>query len=131
MKKISSVLSIGVLAIFYFTVSVFAQEPPLIVDPDRFPGVSFEVEKRRLTEAAKLWKLDIRKNIYLIVYSKISGKTSDATKRLRRSKDYLRRIHKIPSKKIIPIYGGTLPELEMVIIVTQDKKENDNKIPKD
>lgn len=101
------------------SISILAQDKEIPKgDFDSFPGVSFKIEKQRLKVAAKRWESSPNKNIYLIGYSKILGNKSDAVKRLEKSKNYLINKLKVPSEKIITAYGGSRPELEMIILVT-------------
>ena len=73
------------LVFAFFTVVSLAQErrQHLI----SIPGLSFEVEKRRLDEAAKELELDSNKVVYLVAYNKASRKKSTATNRLNNPED--------------------------------------------
>ncbi len=109
-----------VLLLSYFGVQTFSQEK-CKQDQSQWrhfniqSGVSFEYEKSRLHVAANHLKLCPNKIVYLIGLNSVKKKKSTIEQRLKKSKQYLITKHKISSKRIIIVYGGTDSEIRMYI----------------
>ncbi|HYJ90851.1 MAG TPA: hypothetical protein VEV84_06065 [Pyrinomonadaceae bacterium] len=85
------------------TVAV-AQQPP-----DHYysiPGIPFEVEKRRLTEAALELRKHPEKVVYLLGYSEKGKGKTPALRRLSLSRRFLIKKQHIAAARIITVYSG-------------------------
>lgn len=103
------------LFICFYSLFVAAQEPCLQrKHSDKFTGVSFQTEKKRLDKAVTELKSFKNKTLYLIAL----GNKSEATHRIEKSKQYLKKKHQIPPEKVVAIYGGNKAQIEMEIFVT-------------
>lgn len=92
------------LLVFFAVISLAQDQQQHVYD---IPGLSFEVEQRRLDEVAKELKLYPNKNVYLIAFNKVGTKKSTAITRLKKSQEYLIKKYDVSSKRIITRYGGS------------------------
>ncbi len=77
----------------------------------------FEVEKRRLDSVAKVLTSDSDKIVYLVGFNKNGKSTQTACDRLKKSRRYLMKKHRIESQRIVLVYGGSQNGLVMKISI--------------
>ena len=115
-------LGISLFVVFLFTIAASAQEQQHVYD---IPGLSFGTNKRRLDNAAKELQLDPNRVVYLFGYNKTGTKKSTVMRRLRMSKEYLVRKHRIPAKRIVTLYVGSQDPGIVMRVWVVDPKDKD------
>ncbi len=91
----------------------------------------FEAEMRRLDSAARELKSNPSKIVYLVGYNKTGEGKATATSRLKKSKAYLIRQHRLKPQRIRTFYAGEQNGLVMRIVITEKNAEESPSKPED
>jgi hypothetical protein len=113
------------IAFFIFlSIQSFAQDDCKPIQPNHFnihSGMDFKDEKPRLDFAARILDLCHNQIVILVAYNSDKKTKATALERLKKSRQYLIRTHKISAQRIMIIYGGTKSEIEMNIYFRNKK----------